>query len=664
MALRETHIDVQLTANADPLREMNQQINQITRNTRIMAHQTEGLTTESHRMLQEMKDDWQQQRRSMLHYRNDMIYAEYQYHNLAKSSKDYNGTIRDFEREIYKAGAAQKKVTDAMMVNNDRMRMGIYRTIGLLANQTTMARRNIDSIKSMRNPLYLANLAGLKVVDTLQQIANKANPAAIALRRLGTQASTKQLQDEVMRINRGLGAMNIALIIAGLGAIVFYKGMHKMAMGNKEYAQSFEKMKKAVRKAIQPMVDVFSMIMIPIFKFITGIADLIIKFNEAHPTIAKMLQGVILLVPALTLLLLPLGLGVGLINGYKLALRALMMFAGPVITFFATLSGTVWLVAGVIVLLVAGFIYMYKKFDWFRNGVHAILNGLKNGFMFVFNFIKQIVLSIVGEIVSFASVYLSKLRAFWDENGQQIMLIVKAYFTNIKLIIMGILGYLGGMFKFYFSIIVAATKVAWGLIKMTISTVINLVLGIIRTTLAILRGDWDGAWQAIKGTFVNIWNDIVRIFKDMDLKQIGIDLMNGLISGITQMGSAVGKTVKGIVDNIKGTFTKMLGIHSPSKVFMEYGVNTFQGYGIGMEKERQHIQSVTYDMANIPASYTPDSTVSNTSNSSSKSVVYSPVIHVNAGNGSDKSSIKQAVKEALEESYGYLGNIYEPEVNY
>nr|WP_206774643.1 tail length tape measure protein [Bacillus cereus group sp. N8] len=39
------------------------------------------------------------------------------------------------------------------------------------------------------------------------------------------------------------------------------------------------------------MRDVFAAVMIPIYNFISAIADLIIKFNEAHPVLARFIKG-------------------------------------------------------------------------------------------------------------------------------------------------------------------------------------------------------------------------------------------------------------------------------------------------------------------------------------------------------------------------------------
>lgn len=665
MALRETHVDVDFHTDADPLRQINREINGIVRNSRNMGNSFGKISDESQKMLREMKDGFKQQRDSMIKWRNDLISAEYGFYKLTKSTDLYTNNTLGLMNSIKQMGLIHKKATDEMIANDDQARMSIYRTIGVMANMSTRAEKNAESLRLMNNPLYNANLASLKLLHNIQKIAQASNPAAIALERLGAGANTKQLNDEIRRINQGLGAMNIALILVGLGAIVFYAGMHKMAMGNKEYADSWEAMKKSLRKAIQPMVDVFIMIMVPIYNFIKAVADLIIQFNEAHPTIAKILQGIVLLVPALTLLLLPLGLGVGLIKGYKLALFALMRVIGPVITFLWTMGTTVWLVAAALIIIPVVLVLMYKKFEWFRNAVNMVWTSIVNYTKMAWNWIMtNIITPIVNALVGFVKQKLDQLKAFWNQNGQQIMLLVKLAFMNIWTIIKSVMQFIKGTFQVVWPIISGIVKVAWAVMKTTINNVLTIIGGIIRTVLAVIRGDWDGAWNAIKETVLTIWENIKSFFTGnvVDFKEIGKDIINGLIEGIKSMAGSLGNMVKGIANNIKKTFKDILDINSPSREMFQLGRFTMQGAGLGMEKEQDFIRQVSYESAQIPMEYTPESSAINTNNSK-RSLVFNPSIKIESSSGAN-ANIKQQIKEALEESYSYLLSIYDPEEVY
>lgn len=70
---------------------------------------------------------------------------------------------------------------------------------------------------------------------------------------------------------------------------------------------------------------------------------------------------------------------------------------------------------------------------------------------------------------------------------------------------------------------------------------------------------------------------------DIDLKQVGIDILNGLVLGIktggTMLFTAISTIVIGLIEKAKD----LLGIHSPSVVFKEIGENIINGLIIGIQ---------------------------------------------------------------------------------
>lgn len=67
-----------------------------------------------------------------------------------------------------------------------------------------------------------------------------------------------------------------------------------------------------------------------------------------------------------------------------------------------------------------------------------------------------------------------------------------------------------------------------------------------------------------------------------EAEQWGKDLIGGFINGIKSMAGDVGDVIKGITDHIPQIVKDALGIHSPSTVFYEIGVNTMLGLEQGM----------------------------------------------------------------------------------
>ena len=78
-----------------------------------------------------------------------------------------------------------------------------------------------------------------------------------------------------------------------------------------------------------------------------------------------------------------------------------------------------------------------------------------------------------------------------------------------------------------------------------------------------------------------------------EIKKIGEQTMQGFIDGMNSKNYT--GAVKTMADNIIKQMKKSLGIHSPSKVFMELGDYSAQGYGQGFTKE---MKTVIADMKN------------------------------------------------------------------
>lgn len=79
---------------------------------------------------------------------------------------------------------------------------------------------------------------------------------------------------------------------------------------------------------------------------------------------------------------------------------------------------------------------------------------------------------------------------------------------------------------------------------------------------------------------------------------IGANIVKGVWNGIVSLGTWLTKKVKsffsGIVDGVKDT----LGIHSPSRVFMEIGQYTSEGMALGIEENEKMVQKASESMVN------------------------------------------------------------------
>ena len=65
--------------------------------------------------------------------------------------------------------------------------------------------------------------------------------------------------------------------------------------------------------------------------------------------------------------------------------------------------------------------------------------------------------------------------------------------------------------------------------------------------------------------------------------KIGGDIIDGLTNGIKNAWNGLKDSISDVASNICSWFKSKLGINSPSKVFKEFGINTIEGYQLGID---------------------------------------------------------------------------------
>jgi len=77
--------------------------------------------------------------------------------------------------------------------------------------------------------------------------------------------------------------------------------------------------------------------------------------------------------------------------------------------------------------------------------------------------------------------------------------------------------------KLGWDLVVVKIRVAWETMIALINAAIDIISGVIKLFLAVLRGDWDAAWEAIKQIVKGVWDAIVAIIMG------AVDLIRGII---------------------------------------------------------------------------------------------------------------------------------------
>ncbi|MCW2278741.1 tape measure protein [Heliophilum fasciatum] len=126
--------------------------------------------------------------------------------------------------------------------------------------------------------------------------------------------------------------------------------------------------------------------------------------------------------------------------------------------------------------------------------------------------------------------------------------------------------------------------------------------------------------QTVKETLMNAWNLIKT-----DAVTMGKNVIMGFVSGLTSFASYLYNAALGVFRRVTDAASRALDIHSPSRVMMQMGKYTAQGFALGMGAEAGTVTAAGQAMAAAavgglggyaaPAMTAPDLSVGNQGNS-------------------------------------------------
>ena len=148
----------------------------------------------------------------------------------------------------------------------------------------------------------------------------------------------------------------------------------------------------------------------------------------------------------------------------------------------------------------------------------------------------------------------------------------------------------------------------WSNIKEIFSNGLEIVKSYVKEKFSNIKESISGKMKEVKDTISNIWNSVMDFFKNINLFDIGKNIIQGLINGIKNMASSVVESIKGVVNGAIQGAKKLLGIHSPSRVFKQFGVYTGEGFVNGITEMKDEVARAGQRMADasIPNIVAPD----------------------------------------------------------
>ena len=112
---------------------------------------------------------------------------------------------------------------------------------------------------------------------------------------------------------------------------------------------------------------------------------------------------------------------------------------------------------------------------------------------------------------------------------------------------------------------------------------------------------WNQKWAGFKENWDKAWNSLADTIKNLPAKFLdyGKNIVQGLIDGINKGIENAKKTVGGLAKAILDKFTTDTGIHSPSKVFEQFGIYIDQGLANGITAALPYVEQAMTNLANV-----------------------------------------------------------------
>lgn len=455
-----------------------------------------------------------------------------------------------------------------------------------------------ETMEAGRSPLNLLSLGYRKLGGSVEKVIKNYSAQKVAIRAA---------QGDMVKYGlllRGITAANanmaIAFPIVGLAAIYAYGAMFKAALeADKSLKKLAETTKGKVLTALKPLIQTAGQFLKVSLKIVGSVADWVTKFNEAHPNIAKVASVIGFLLPAMTLLLLPLQMGIGLWKGWMVYLNGIWTMFGGVVTMIGTASATFLAFAGIIAAVAGAFIYLWNTNETFKNdciviwetikttistalefikviiqtGLETIKQfwdthgeSIKSTINTAYQFIRNIIVTVLETIKSIINLVLADIKSWWGKHGEDIKQAIKIAYDFIKDIIKSALDAISIFINTFISTVKAwwdkhgediqsVTRTAWNLIKTLIKSALDIIQSIIVAITSAIRGDWNGFWNAIGNIVETIWNTIKSVVK------VGINSLPKIILAAKGLvTSAIKGVLNGALNAAKSFGSKLLQV--------------------------------------------------------------------------------------------------------
>ena len=281
-------------------------------------------------------------------------------------------------------------------------------------------------------------------------------------------AAMALLNDSAGDFNETMGSMANVADLVGQGLEKMNTPSAKMAKALNRIKNSGIELGSVLLTTVAPYVE----------QFTKKVEELTEKFNKMPDSQKKMVLVMLAVVASISPVLAIMGKLIKVFADGPIAVGNLMKGFGKLQTAIVGINAPVVTIVAVIAVLVAAFTHLWNTNENFRNNMIAIWDQIRDK---ISSFVDNVKERFAGLNISFTDI-VSALKAIWDG---------------------------------FCEILAPVFEGAFAALADTITTVCDVLIGILDTFIGLFTGNWEQCWTGIQEVFGGIWEGIKAVLTDV-----------------------------------------------------------------------------------------------------------------------------------------------------
>lgn len=483
--------------------------------------------------------------------------------------------------DILAAASSNANTNVSMMGETFKYAAPVLGSLGYTAEDAALA------IGLMANAGIKSSQAGTSLRGAITNLAKPTDTVAAAMDKYGislTDSSGKMLslRELMEQLRQKLGGLSEAEqaqaaaalfgknAMSGMLAIIngSDKDFEKLAGAIDNCDGSSEKMANTMNDNLQGQITIlmsqlqelaisFGEILMPkIRDIVTHVQNFVDKLNAMDEGQKETILRIGMFVAALAPMLMGLGKVITFSANVSRALGTLSAglvkaggFSGVFTKALGLITSPAAIVVGAIAAITAVIIHLWNTNEDFRNTITAIWQKIKDAFTTFAAGISER-LSALG--ITFSDVT-SAIKTIWDGFCNLLAPVLEAAFN----VILGIWDVFSAVFSGDWSGAWEAVKgiflSVWDGLKEYFSTIIGAVKGVADVFLGWFGTNWETVWNGVKTFFEGIWNGISSFFEGIwnGISTFCTTVWNGIVTNVTAFCTTVHDTISTIFNAVK-----------------------------------------------------------------------------------------------------------------